>query len=119
MYFTIVCRWSHFCYFFFYKQKTSDEMRVSVWSSDVCSSDLLARRNALDIHLGQRRHQRLLRPLVALEQLGREAPGTVLRHPQLQLADPRHQRARVMPRTVAEPRIAALALARAQRLVHL
>src|SRR3546814_6335850 len=69
----------------------------------------LARRNALDIHLGQRRHQRLLRPLVALEQLGREAPGTVLRHPQLQLADPRHQRARVMPRTVAEPRIAALA----------
>src|SRR3546814_2194040 len=60
----------------------------------------LARRNALDIHLGQRRHQRPLRPLVALEQLGREAPGTVLRHPQLQLADPRHQRARVMPRTV-------------------
>src|SRR3546814_9094772 len=70
---------------------------------------------SLDIHLGQCRHQRLLRPLVALEQLGREAPGTVLRHPQLQLADPRHQRARVMPRTVAEPRIAALALARASR----
>src|SRR3546814_5041770 len=104
--------------FFFFKQKTAYEMRISDWSSDVCSSDLLdlARRNALDIHLGQRRHQRLLRPLVALEQLGREAPGTVLRHPQLQLADPRHQRARVMPRTVAEPRIAALALARAQRL---
>src|SRR3546814_18165074 len=74
---------------------------------------------SLDIHLGQCRHQRLLRPLVALEQLGREAPGTVLRHPQLQLADPRHQRARVMPRTVAEPRIAALALSRATRLVHL
>src|SRR3546814_5576207 len=152
---------------FVFKQKTEYEMRISDWSSDVCSSDLaafahflvagikdqirerlveaalgkgrqaaiellvdrrdrrgregmaaqlfgdrldLARRNALDIHLGQRRHQRLLRPLVALEQLGREAPGTVLRHPQLQLADPRHQRARVMPRTVAEPRIAALAL---------
>src|SRR3546814_18813460 len=79
----------------------------------------LARRNALDIHLGQRRHQRLLRPLVALEQPGREAPGTVLQHPQLQLADPRHQRARVMPRTVAEPRIAALALARAPRTLHL
>src|SRR3546814_6136397 len=27
--------------FFFYKQKTADEMRISDWSSDVCSSDLL------------------------------------------------------------------------------
>src|SRR3546814_7614188 len=25
---------------FFYKQKTAYEMRISVWSSDVCSSDL-------------------------------------------------------------------------------
>src|SRR3546814_79237 len=29
-----------FCYFFFYKQKTAYEMRISDWSSDVCSSDL-------------------------------------------------------------------------------
>src|SRR3546814_6679975 len=29
-----------FCYFFFFKQKTSYEMRISDWSSDVCSSDL-------------------------------------------------------------------------------
>src|SRR3546814_8653181 len=28
--------------FFFFKQKTADEMRISDWSSDVCSSDLLA-----------------------------------------------------------------------------
>src|SRR3546814_6038665 len=27
--------------FFFFKQKTADEMRISDWSSDVCSSDLL------------------------------------------------------------------------------
>src|SRR3546814_5175664 len=27
-------------YFFFYKQKTAYEMRISDWSSDVCSSDL-------------------------------------------------------------------------------
>src|SRR3546814_17673781 len=27
--------------FFFFKQKTSYEMRISDWSSDVCSSDLL------------------------------------------------------------------------------
>src|SRR3546814_5099017 len=26
--------------FFFYKQKTAYEMRISAWSSDVCSSDL-------------------------------------------------------------------------------
>src|SRR3546814_7790840 len=29
------------CLFFFFKQKTAYEMRISDWSSDVCSSDLL------------------------------------------------------------------------------
>src|SRR3546814_6080704 len=29
-----------FYYFFFFKQKTAYEMRISDWSSDVCSSDL-------------------------------------------------------------------------------
>src|SRR3546814_7112904 len=29
-------------YFFFFKQKTAYEMRISDWSSDVCSSDLFA-----------------------------------------------------------------------------
>src|SRR3546814_3190232 len=28
--------------FFFFKQKTAYEMRISDWSSDVCSSDLVA-----------------------------------------------------------------------------
>src|SRR3546814_5756438 len=32
--------------FFFFKQKTAYEMRISDWSSDVCSSDLLAERQA-------------------------------------------------------------------------
>src|SRR3546814_1981371 len=31
--------------FFFFKQKTAYEMRISDWSSDVCSSDLL-------VHIG-------------------------------------------------------------------
>src|SRR3546814_3476354 len=31
-----------FFFFFFFKQKTAYEMRISDWSSDVCSSDLLA-----------------------------------------------------------------------------
>src|SRR3546814_7302732 len=29
-----------FCIFFFFKQKTAYDMRISDWSSDVCSSDL-------------------------------------------------------------------------------
>src|SRR3546814_4035005 len=39
-------------FFFFFKQKTAYEMRISDWSSDVCSSDLRrhqrARRHAAD-----------------------------------------------------------------------
>src|SRR3546814_1536632 len=34
------CGSIHFLFFFF-KQKTAYEMRISDWSSDVCSSDLL------------------------------------------------------------------------------
>src|SRR3546814_2702103 len=42
------------CYFVFFvfKQKTAYEMRISDWSSDVCSSDLVAL-------FGERRRQRL------------------------------------------------------------
>src|SRR3546814_3363312 len=35
------------CFFFFFKQKTAYEMRISDWSSDVCSSDLAAGVQAL------------------------------------------------------------------------
>src|SRR3546814_5982978 len=47
-------------FFFFFKQKTAYEMRISDWSSDVCSSDLLAedeagRRAALDRLLPEQR----------------------------------------------------------------
>src|SRR3546814_5080567 len=31
---------SYVIFFFFFKQKTAYEMRISDWSSDVCSSDL-------------------------------------------------------------------------------
>src|SRR3546814_8021301 len=34
-------------YFFFFKQKTAYEMRISDWSSDVCSSDLKKDATAL------------------------------------------------------------------------
>src|SRR3546814_14431036 len=43
------------CVFFFVKQKTAYEMRISDWSSDVCSSDLVAR-----IGFGIAHRQRLL-----------------------------------------------------------
>src|SRR3546814_2668528 len=33
-------------FFFFFKQKTAYEMRISDWSSDVCSSDLVAAQHA-------------------------------------------------------------------------
>src|SRR3546814_5510047 len=36
----IFCFFRVFFFFFFFKQKTAYEMRISDWSSDVCSSDL-------------------------------------------------------------------------------
>src|SRR3546814_10075897 len=37
------------CVFFFCKQKTAYEMRISDWSSDVCSSDLPEHGNQLQV----------------------------------------------------------------------
>src|SRR3546814_9272432 len=48
---------SAFIIFFFFKQKTAYEMRISDWSSDVCSSDLVTMRDgcriAVDLWLPQ------------------------------------------------------------------
>src|SRR3546814_379330 len=40
MFFMYVSAYLFFLLFFFFKQKTAYEMRISDWSSDVCSSDL-------------------------------------------------------------------------------
>src|SRR3546814_290115 len=40
--------------FFFFKQKTAYEMRISDWSSDVCSSDLAAWSVSADCTTGYR-----------------------------------------------------------------
>src|SRR3546814_4609120 len=40
------CASGYFAYVFFFKQKTAYEMRISDWSSDVCSSDLHRLPNA-------------------------------------------------------------------------
>src|SRR3546814_2016471 len=39
----VVCHASVLSSFFFFKQKTAYEMRISDWSSDVCSSDLITK----------------------------------------------------------------------------
>src|SRR3546814_4576275 len=46
--------------FFFFKQKTAYEMRISDWSSDVCSSDLAALDDfdVKDVRREDRRHAR-------------------------------------------------------------
>src|SRR3546814_3858868 len=41
--------------FFFFKQKTAYEMRISDWSSDVCSSDLLERERTASEQAGARK----------------------------------------------------------------
>src|SRR3546814_10498479 len=50
----MLCLFCLSAFFFFFKQKTAYEMRISDWSSDVCSSDLLLhkRLSALDPEAG-------------------------------------------------------------------
>src|SRR3546814_1543677 len=48
---------SWFFVFFFFKQKTAYEMRISDWSSDVCSSDLLRGGHGLRPARCRRVHQ--------------------------------------------------------------
>src|SRR3546814_9841644 len=45
----------YYLFFFFFKQKTAYEMRISDWSSDVCSSDLPLLGQLLDALLQQDR----------------------------------------------------------------
>src|SRR3546814_1816852 len=50
--------WFYSFFFFFFKQKTAYEVRISDWSSDVCSSDLAV----LQGHRRGRREQQLPAP---------------------------------------------------------
>src|SRR3546814_1948989 len=50
--------------FFFFKQKTAYEMRISDWSSDVCSSDLVAfGRKIATIGLSMKKNVKLAREM--------------------------------------------------------
>src|SRR3546814_2198898 len=53
---------------FFFKQKTAYEMRISDWSSDVCSSDIGAEDRTRDARHADRHHG---------EQLRRGQPGEI------------------------------------------
>src|SRR3546814_20105746 len=49
-------------FFFFFKQKTAYEMRISDWSSDVCSSDLAEVQAVEDQEADDPEHHRLRLP---------------------------------------------------------
>src|SRR3546814_7444871 len=59
---------------FFFKQKTAYEMRISDWSSDVCSSDLLLGH---DLVHGQGRSQGAAAGVRQLQKLQRALQSTV------------------------------------------
>src|SRR3546814_9787375 len=70
------------CFFFFCKQKTAYEMRISDWSSDVCSSDLVTGNAQMQ---ADRHHLRRARALAikhvesiaqGLEELARGRDGS-------------------------------------------
>src|SRR3546814_4174685 len=65
--------------FFFFKQKTAYEMRISDWSSDVCSSDLLSRFRADVLHALVTGHLPGDRAEVVAK-LGVELAGSVAMH---------------------------------------
>src|SRR3546814_1119073 len=80
MLFLVTC----FVFVFFFKQKTAYEMRISDWSSDVCSSDLRSDHDArragskrlgdvargAEASVGDDRHAELRRRLDAVEDRG-------------------------------------------------
>src|SRR3546814_1330524 len=64
--------------FFFFKQKTAYEMRISDWSSDVCSSDLMRVRSYFGVYTvtdDSYRHQRRLAHGTTLHGLQRTDAG--------------------------------------------
>src|SRR3546814_20616840 len=59
--------------FFFFKQKTAYEMRISDWSSDVCSSDLFARHERRNESPSEIQRGSALHPIIAATSTGRPA----------------------------------------------
>src|SRR3546814_7812913 len=93
----------YYIFFFFFKQKTAYEMRISDWSSDVCSSDLFV-DDRLDVQLLGREQRETLGQveahLVAEHAVG-AGPGPVLLE-NAGLADMPHQVERSEARRVGK-----------------
>src|SRR3546814_16006101 len=86
LYFCVVC-----LLFFFFKQKTAYEMRISDWSSDVCSSDLTCGCPAC-------RHPARTRPLRCRPHGRRERPSSRPRSPAPDQQGPRQDARNGEPR---------------------
>src|SRR3546814_2253762 len=78
-------------FFFFFKQKTAYEMRISDWSSDVCSSDLDLEAESMEHEdlPGVRDHLRLVQ-----HEAG-DGSGVVVRQMPVELAVKRSEERRV------------------------
>src|SRR3546814_16567531 len=99
--------------FFFFKQKTAYEVRISDWSSDVCSSDLYRRAAARNL---ERVNQALAspQPLAALWALSTDPARTVLAAEFMALANHRKAIAGEIARNIEHSReLQAAAFARA------
>src|SRR3546814_1850401 len=72
-----------FMLFCFFKQKTAYEMRISYWSSDVCSSDLKLDHQSIElgiIQLGSARGNATHQIVHDRERLAQNLAGSILQH---------------------------------------
>src|SRR3546814_2435516 len=67
-------------YVFFFKQKTAYEMRISDWSSDVCSSDLTNRKLQVRIATEQRTIVQAMAAGLAVSKADPESQADALAH---------------------------------------
>src|SRR3546814_3779992 len=65
-----ICCFISVCFFFFFKQNTAYDVRISDWSSDVCSSDLVPGKVGRQL---DERAAKIKRELDEAEALHREA----------------------------------------------
>src|SRR3546814_9668648 len=74
---TLIFGYVVFFVFFFFKQKTAYDMRISDWSSDVCSSDLRPLDHA-HVHVLENASQR---PAIAAAKIRKDRDGRARRIP--------------------------------------
>src|SRR3546814_8814041 len=64
--------------FFFFKQKTAYDMRISDWSSDVCSSDLVGELIQNQVRIGLSRMERVVRERMTTQDVEAITPQTLI-----------------------------------------